>query len=75
MEPEEAIVLGLALCLSDRPLEVVKAKDKDNVLTYGDGLQLRVRSNGSTQRNFSYYELVIKNLMGWVLPRALTSER
>ncbi|SCW85405.1 hypothetical protein SAMN03159473_02159 [Pseudomonas sp. NFACC52] len=36
-----------ALRLSDRQLKTVKAKDKDYVLSDGDGLQLRVRSNGS----------------------------
>jgi len=36
-----------ALRLSDRQLKAVKAKDKDYVLCDGDGLQLRVRSNGS----------------------------
>jgi hypothetical protein len=33
--------------LSDRQLKAVKAKDKDYVLSGGDGLQLRVRNNGS----------------------------
>lgn len=34
--------------LSDRQLKAVKPKDKDYVLSDGDGLQLRVRVNGST---------------------------
>ncbi len=44
---------ALALRLSDRQLKAVKAKDKDYVLSDGDGLQLRVRSNGSMLWNFS----------------------
>ena len=35
--------------LSDRQLKAVKPKDKDYVLTDGDGLQLRVRVNRSMQ--------------------------
>jgi len=40
--------------LSDRQLKAVKPKDKDYVLTDGDGLQLRVRVNRSMQWNFNY---------------------
>ncbi|WP_350310417.1 integrase arm-type DNA-binding domain-containing protein [Pseudomonas sp. ME-P-057] len=36
-----------ALRLSDCQLKAVKAKDNDYVLSDGDCLQLRVRSNGS----------------------------
>lgn len=50
-----------ALRLSDRQLKAVKAKDKDYVLSDGDGLQLRVRSNGSMLWNFNYREPVTKN--------------
>jgi len=50
-----------ALRLSDRLLKAVKAKDKDYVLSDGDGLQLRVRSNGSMLWNFNYREPVTKN--------------
>lgn len=35
--------------LSDRQLKAVKPKDKGYVLSDGDGLQLRVRVNGSKQ--------------------------
>ncbi len=52
---------ALALRLSDRQLKAVKAKDKDYVLSVGDGLQLRVRSNGSMLWNFNYREPVTKN--------------
>ena len=50
-----------ALRLSDRQLNAVKAKDKDYVLSDGDGLQLRARSNGSMLWNFNYREPVTKN--------------
>ena len=50
-----------ALRLSDRQLKAVKAKDKDYVLSDGDGLQLRFRSNGSMLWNFNYCEPVTKN--------------
>lgn len=50
-----------ALRLPDRQLKAVKAKDKDYVLSDGDGLQLRVRSNGSMLWNFNYREPVTKN--------------
>lgn len=46
--------------LSDRQLKTVKAKDKDYVLSDGEGLQLRVRSNGSMLWNFNYREPVTK---------------
>ncbi|MQT39415.1 tyrosine-type recombinase/integrase [Pseudomonas sp. FSL R10-0765] len=47
--------------LSDRQLKAVKPKDKDYVLTDGDGLQLRVRVNRSMQWNFNYRHPVTKN--------------
>ena len=50
-----------ALRLSDRQLKAVKAKDKDYVLSDGDGLQLRVRSNGSMLWNFNYRDPITKN--------------
>lgn len=46
------------LRLSDRQLKGVKPASKDYVLTDGDGLQLRVRSNGSLLWNFNYREPV-----------------
>ncbi|WP_437882845.1 integrase domain-containing protein [Pseudomonas sp. LRF_L74] len=49
-----------ALRLSDRQLKAVKPASKDYVLTDGDGLQLRVRSNGSLLWNFNYREPVTK---------------
>jgi len=47
--------------LSDRQLKAVKPKNKDYVLTDGDGLQLRVRVNRSMQWNFNYRHPVTKN--------------
>ena len=47
--------------LSDRQLKAVKPKDKDYVLSDGDGLQLRVRVNGSTLWNFNYRQPITKN--------------
>jgi hypothetical protein len=47
--------------LSDRQLKAIKPKDKDYVLSDGDGLQLRVRINGSTLWNFNYRHPVTKN--------------
>jgi hypothetical protein len=40
--------------LSDTEIKASKAKDKDYVLSDGDGLQLRVRKNGSKLWNFNY---------------------
>lgn len=40
--------------LSDTEIKAAKAKDKDYVLSDGDGLQLRVRKNGSKLWNFNY---------------------
>jgi len=48
------------LRLSDRQLKGVTLASKDYVLTGGDGLQLRVRSNGSLLWNFNYREPVTK---------------
>lgn len=48
------------LRLSDRQLKGVKPASKDYVLTDADGLQLRVRSNGSLLWNFNYREPVTK---------------
>ncbi|MFK5734852.1 tyrosine-type recombinase/integrase [Pseudomonas urmiensis] len=47
--------------LTDRQLKAVKVKDKDYVLSDGDGLQLRVRSNGSMLWNFNYREPITKS--------------
>ncbi len=69
---------ALALRLSDRQLKAIKAKDKDYVLSGGDGLQLRVRSNGSMLWNFNYREPVTKKPYQYGaghVPGALTSER
>lgn len=46
--------------LSDRQLKAVRPKDKDYVLTDGDGLQLRARVNRSMQWNFNYRHPVTK---------------
>ena len=53
--------------LSDRQLKAVKPKDKDYVLTDGDGLQLRVRVNRSMQWNFNYRHPVSKNRINMAL--------
>ncbi|MGE8465860.1 MAG: integrase arm-type DNA-binding domain-containing protein, partial [Pseudomonas putida] len=53
--------------LSDRQLKTVKPKDKDYVLTDGDGLQLRVRVNRSMQWNFNYRHPVTKNRINMAL--------
>ena len=53
--------------LSDRQLKAVKPKDKDFVLTDGDGLQLRVRVNRSMQWNFNYRHPVTKNRINMAL--------
>ncbi len=53
--------------LSDRQLKAVKPKDKDYVLTDGDGLQLRVRVNRSMQWNFNYRHPITKNRINMAL--------
>lgn len=53
--------------LSDRQLKAVKPKDKDYVLTDGDGLQLRVRVNRSMQWNFNYRHPATKNRINMAL--------
>ncbi|AZE46533.1 Integrase [Pseudomonas chlororaphis] len=53
--------------LSDRQLKAIKPKDKDYVLTDGDGLQLRVRVNRSMQWNFNYRHPVTKNRINMAL--------
>lgn len=61
--------------LSDRQLKGVKPASKDYVLTDGDGLQLRVRSNGSLLWN--YREPVTKkriNIGFGTYPRIITGE-
>ncbi|WP_460160357.1 integrase domain-containing protein [Pseudomonas sp. S2_B10] len=46
--------------LSDLKIKAAKTKDKDYTLTDGDGLQLRVRTNGSRLWNFNYIHPVTK---------------
>jgi len=46
--------------LSELKIKSAKPRDKDYVLSDGDGLQLRVRSNGSTLWNFNYRHPVTK---------------
>lgn len=53
--------------LSDRQLKAIKPKDKDYVLTDGDGLQLRVRVNRSMQWNFNYRHPVTKSRINMAL--------
>ena len=53
--------------LSDRQLKAIKPRDKDYVLTDGDGLQLRVRVNRSMQWNFNYRHPVTKNRINMAL--------
>ena len=59
----EHLMCAQATRLSDRQLKAVKPKDKDYVLTDGDGLQLRVRVNRSMQWNFNYELLAQVNLV------------
>ncbi len=61
--PEVDLMPAPALRLSDRQLKGVKLNwPKDFVLTDGDRLQLRVRSNGSLLWNFNYREPVTKSV-------------
>ena len=60
-EVVEYLMCAQATRLSDRQLKAIKPKDKDYVLSDGDGLQLRVRRNGSTLWNFNYRHPVTKN--------------
>jgi len=53
--------------LSARQLKAVKPKDKDYVLTDGDGLQLRVRVNRLMQWSFNYRHPVTKNRINMAL--------
>lgn len=47
--------------LSELKIKAAKPQDKDYVLSDGDGLQMRVRSNGSKLWNFNYRHPVTKN--------------
>jgi integrase len=47
--------------LNDKKINAAKSGDKDRVLSDGDGLQLRIRSNGSTLWNFNYRHPVSKS--------------
>jgi hypothetical protein len=58
---EVALMPAPALRLSDRQFKAVKAKANDYVLSDGDGLRLRVRSNGSMLWNFNYRDPITKN--------------
>ncbi|MFA5632218.1 MAG: Arm DNA-binding domain-containing protein [Porticoccaceae bacterium] len=46
--------------LSDRQLKALRPREKDYVLTDGNGLQLRVCSNGSLLWNFNYRHPISK---------------
>ena len=46
--------------LSDMKVKAAKPKEKDYILTDGNGLQMRVRSNGSKLWNFNYIHPVTK---------------
>ena len=46
--------------LSDMKVKAAKPKEKDYILTDGNGLQMRVRSNGSRLWNFNYIHPVTK---------------
>lgn len=46
--------------LSELKLKAAKPKEKDYILVDGDGLQMRVRINGSKLWNFNYYHPVTK---------------
>jgi hypothetical protein len=57
----EHLMCAQSTRLSDRQLKAVKPKDKEYVVSDGDGLQLRVRVNGSTLWNFNYRQPITKN--------------
>ncbi len=46
--------------LSELKIKAAKPLEKDYVLVDGDGLQMRVRINGSKLWNFNYYHPVTK---------------
>ena len=46
--------------LSELKIKAAKPKDKDYILVDGDGLQMRVRINGSKLWNFNYYHPITK---------------
>lgn len=46
--------------LTQKEIEHAKPKEKDYILSDGDGLQLRVRTNGSRLWNFNYYHPITK---------------
>ncbi|MGB6139584.1 MAG: integrase arm-type DNA-binding domain-containing protein, partial [Pseudoalteromonas rhizosphaerae] len=47
--------------LTDTEIKKSKPKEKDYVLSDGNGLQLRVRSTGAKTWNFNYYHPIIKS--------------
>lgn len=49
-----------AIRLSELKIKADKPLEKDYVLVDGDGLQMRVRINGSKLWNFNYYHPVTK---------------
>lgn len=49
-----------AVRLNQKQIEHAKPKEKDYVLSDGDGLQLRIRTNGSRLWNFNYRHPVTK---------------
>jgi hypothetical protein len=53
--------------LSNRQLKAVKPKDKDFVLSDGDGLKLQVRVKRLLQWNFKYRHPVTKNQINMAL--------
>lgn len=50
--------------LSDMKIKAAKPKDRDYTLTDGNGLQLRVRTNGSRLWNFNYVGDVPRTRLG-----------
>jgi integrase len=59
------LLLGIPMCaqatrLSELKIKAAKPKDKDYILVDGDGLQMRVRINGSKLWNFNYYHPITK---------------
>lgn len=56
----QAYTMSKTSRLSDRQLQATKPKDKDYVLFDGNGLQFRVRSNGSRLWNFNYRHPITK---------------
>jgi hypothetical protein len=62
------VTMGVqATRLSDVKVKAAKPKEKDYILTEGDGLQMRVRANGSKLWNFNYIHPASKKRINMAL--------